>query len=132
MKTLRNLIMYFNNLSIRYSNIIADPERRENSKYFGIISIINSILGAVIVALCAFGISALMENDSIVSIVFIVLLALMIVVALFEFTLRGIIATVYQRKVNKHPIGIAAIVIWIATFIAAVVLSVIMIAKVIG
>lgn len=124
MKGFWKLIMYFSTLSMWYNRIISDPEKREKSVYFGVQSIITSIVGAVMVILCAFGVSALLKSDSgIVAMVFIVLLALLMVVGLFEFTLRGLVAMIYQLRVNKRPIGWVALAVWLATFIATVALS---------
>lgn len=132
MKGFWKLIMYFSTLSMWYNRIISDPEKREKSVYFGVQSIITSIVGAVMVILCAFGVSALLKSDSgIVAMVFIVLLALLMVVGLFEFTLRGLVAMIYQLRVNKRPIGWVALAVWLATFIATVALSIAMIAQII-
>ena len=132
MKGFWKLIMYFSTLSMWYNRIISDPEKREKSVYFGVQSIITSIVGATMVILCAFGVSALLRSDGgIVAIVFIALLALLMVVGLFEFTLRGLVAMIYQLRVNKRPIGWVALAVWIATFIATIALSIAMIAQII-
>ena len=131
MKGFGQFLMYFSNLSTRYQIIMNSPERREKSVYFGVRSILSSIFGAIIVILCAFGISALMDNDNILSIVFIILLALCMISALFECTLRALITMIYQLRVNKNLISWVALAVFLITFIAMVVLSIIMIAKVI-
>ncbi|MCM1305930.1 MAG: hypothetical protein NC037_06180 [Bacteroides sp.] len=125
------LIMFNTHLKIRYQRICENPEKREKSVYFGVLSILFSIIGAVIVALCAFGISSLMDNDNLLSIVFIVILALCILISIVECTIRSLISTVYQLKVNKLPIGWAALAVFIVTFIAMVVVSILMLAKVV-
>ena len=131
MKGFGRFLMYFSNLGASYKRISNDPEKKDKSVYFGIRSILSSIFGAIIVVLCAFGISALMDTDNIVSIVIIVVLVLCMLSALFECTLRGLITMIYQLRLNKQPIGWASLAVFIVTFIAMLVLSILMIAKVI-
>ena len=131
MKGIGQFIMYFTNISARYNRIANDPERKDKSVYFGVRSIISSIIGAIIVVLCAFGISALMDSDSIVSIVFIVILALCMISALFECSLRGLITMIYQLRLNKLPIGWVSLAVFIVSVVAMIALSILMIAKVI-
>ena len=131
MKGFWQFFMYFSNLSLWYNRIANDPEKREKSTYFGVRSIISSLVGAIIIILCAFGISALMNNENVLTIVFIVLLAVAMISVLFECTLRGLVTMIYQLRLNKRPIGWIALAVFLVSFVVMVLLSILFIAKVI-
>ena len=131
MKGFWQFFMYFNHLSVWYNRIVNDPDKREKSVYFGVRSIISSLVGAIIIILCAFGISALINNENALTVVFMVLLAVAMISVLFECTLRGLVTMIYQLRVNKRPIGWIALAVFIVSFVAMVLFSSLLIAKVI-
>ena len=131
MKGFWQFFLYFNHLSVWYNRIVNDPDKREKSVYFGARSIISSLVGAIIIILCAFGISALMNNENALTVVFMVLLAVAMISVLFECTLRGLVTMIYQLRVNKRPIGWIALTVFVVSFVAMVLLSSLLIAKVI-
>ncbi len=130
MKNFWNFIMYFTNMSVRYDRIVSDPNRREKSVWFGVQSLVASLFGAAVIILCAFGISALMKEDNIVTLVFIILLVVIMLVAILECTVRGLISMIYQLRVNKKPVGWIALAIWIVALVLEIVISALMIGKV--
>ena len=129
LRAIWDFLTFWSRLSTKYNRIASDPELREKSVCFGVESIVSSIFGAVIIALCAFGISALI-GDSTLGIILVVLLAIVSVVSLVQLIIRGLIAMIYQRRLNKKPIGIAALTVWILAVILAIVLSVLMAVKI--
>ncbi len=130
MKNFWNFIMYFTNMSVRYDRIVSDPNRREKSVWFGVQSLVASLFGAAVIILCAFGISALMKEDNIVTLVFIILLVVIMLVAILECRVRGLISMMYQLRVNKKPVGWIALAIWIVALVLEIVISALMIGKV--
>lgn len=127
-KAIWDFLTFWSRLSTKYNRIASDPELREKSVSFGVQSIISTIFGAAIIVLCALGVSALM-GGSVLGIILAVLLAIVAVVSLVQLIVRGLITMIYQRRLNKKPIGIAALIIWIVAVIAAIVLSVLMVGK---
>ena len=130
LRAIWDFLTFWSRLSTKYNRIASDPELREKSICFGVEAILSSIFGAVIIVLCAFGVSALM-SDSALGIIFAVLLIIVAVVSLVQLIIRGLITMIYQRRLNKKPIGIASLIIWIVAVIAAIVLSVLMVSKII-
>ena len=72
-KLIWDFLTFWSRLSIKYSRIASNPDLREKSVQFGVESIVSSIFGAVIIVLCALGVSALM-SESALGIIFAVLL----------------------------------------------------------
>lgn len=135
LKALWNFLTFWSRLSTSYTLIANDPEKREKSVRFGVQSIICSILGAALITLCMFGVATTTRGSSslegLVGIVVAAFLVLIAVVSLVQLIVRGLIVTVYQLKLNKHPVGKAALAIWIIAVIAAIALSVVMFAVIV-
>lgn len=134
LKFIMDFLTFWSKLSTDYGRIASDPERRAKSVRFGVQSILSSVFGAAVVLLCALGVSSLMSDTDgmkALGIVFAALLALIALVAVVQLTVRGLIATVYQMRLNRRPIGIISLVVWILSVIATIVLSVLMIGHII-
>ena len=128
-KAIWDFLTYWSRLSTKYNRIASDPELREKSICFGVESIVSSIFGAVIIALCALGISALV-NGSTLGIIFVVLLAIVAVVSLVQLIVRGLITMIYQRRLNKKPIGTSALIFWVWSVVVSIAFPVFMLVKV--
>lgn len=127
MKTLFKMFTFWVNLKVRYETIAKDPERKEKSVYFGVRSIISSIFSAIVIALSIWGIFACfnaLNTDSfnmILAWIFIVLLAVIALTALFNGFVAALISTMYQLRLNKKPIGWVALAILIVAFVGAII-----------
>ncbi|MDE5601594.1 MAG: hypothetical protein K2J16_03755 [Clostridia bacterium] len=128
-KAIWDFLTFWSRLSTKYNRIASDPELREKSICFGVESIVSSILGAVIIVLCALGISALV-NGSTLGIIFVVLLAIVAVVSLVQLIVRGLITMIYQRRLNKKPIGTSALIFWVWSVVVSIAFPVFMLVKV--
>ena len=124
-----SFLTFWSQLSTKYARIASNPEQREKSICFGVESIASTIFGAIIIVLCAFGVSALISGSAL-GVILAVLLVIVALVSLVQLIVRGLITMIYQLKLNKKPVGIAALIIWILAVIAAIVLSVIMVVKI--
>ncbi|MBD5091862.1 MAG: hypothetical protein HDT36_00565 [Clostridiales bacterium] len=124
-----NFLTFWSRLSTKYNRIASDPELREKSICFGVESIVSSIFGAVIIALCTLGISALIGGSTL-GIIFIVLLVIVAVVSLVQLIIRGLITMIYQRRLNKKPIGTSALLFWVWSVTASIAFPVCMLVKV--
>lgn len=106
-------------LSRKYTQISSEPERKANTVFFGVYSIVMSILMAGLFVLCAWGIYALADAlDSsglgvLLMWVFIAILFLCALTILAEHIFGGFMGIIYQFRCNRKPIGYVAIVVFI-------------------
>jgi len=125
-----DFLFFWLGMRVRYDRIAQDADRKEKSSFFGVQSILCSLFGMAAVILCAFGIRACMQQDSALLILFIALLVIVMLVALVQCTSRALVATIYQMKLNKKPIGWVSLVLWIIALVAMVAVSVLMVSGV--
>ncbi|MCX4312974.1 MAG: hypothetical protein OSJ83_03795 [Clostridia bacterium] len=103
------------------------PERRAKTKYFGIYSIITSIVASGVFVLCMWGILTLVPAidtsglGAPLIIMFIVILAACELVLLANIVLGGVMGIIYQRRCNSHPIAWIALAILIVCVAGTVV-----------
>lgn len=106
-------------VSNKYSKIEREPGRKERTVFFGVYSILMSVLTAGLFVLCAWGIFAMVEsiNENGLAVfiwfLFIIGLAVGMLVLLIENIMGGLIAIIYQFRCNRRPIGYIAIVVYI-------------------
>ena len=110
-------------LNLRYKRICNDKERKEVTIYFGVYSIVTSVICAGLIVLCAWGAGMLYNSipsagiSEILMWLFIAMLVVCIVVLAAELVLGGFMGIVYQFRCNDHPIR------YIATAVFVVVLA---------
>lgn len=119
-----NLLM---NLQIRYKNISDDRELKENTTYFGIYSIIISVLFGGLFLLSVWGIIALLDSmDSagigvLLMVVFIIMLGIVALFIVAEYIFGGLLGVIYQFRCNRRPIAWIALVVFVITSAAMIV-----------
>lgn len=120
-------MFYFVKLRSKYERIESDRQKREVSVYFGVMSLINSVIWAMLVVLGAVGLGFSIEflgSSFIIGIVMVIFCGALAVVSLVYLAFGSSMCFVYQLKLNKHPIGYIAIGVWVLCIAASVVLTV--------
>lgn len=125
MKFIHDVLMFWLDLSVHKDHITSDPERRRNSNYFGIRSIISSLLGFIVAALCGWGFFALSGTGDglgvILVIILMVILALMAILSFLQGIVQGFVCFIYQLRINKKPIGWVALAIWLVLLLTVII-----------
>lgn len=118
--TMLSLLKFWHNKHVKYIHL-RTSEEKEKSTYFGVQSIIESIVGLVIIGLSIWGVIALIQHLTIelgfFQILGIIVLAGVILSALVYCPIQALVCLIYQLIINKKAIGWVALGIWIATII---------------
>ncbi len=115
------------NLGVKYRQINEDPERKANTAYFGIYSIVTAIVTGGLFVLCVWGVLALMNGiddaglSEILMWVFVALLVILTLFLLAQYIFGGLLGVVYQFRCNHRPIAWIALVVFILTTAAMIV-----------
>ncbi len=138
LQAIGNFFRFWNKASIKYDSLKRDEEQRQTSGYFGRQAIIYSIIGFVFVALALWGVGATWEHlqsieiggtyefpfFSLVGLIFCAVFAFLMFI---KCTLYSLVLTVYQFKLNKRAIRVAALLIWFACIIGEIVVAILVI-----
>ena len=114
-------------LGVKYNQINKDPERKANTAYFGIYSIVTAIFAGGLFVLCVWGVIALMnniDNAGLSTILMWVFVALLVILTLFlfaQYILGGLMGVVYQFRCNRRPIAWIALAVFIVTTAAMII-----------
>ena len=127
MKILDALLgIIFRNKS-KYDKLKEDDEKRETSQYLGVGSILSTIFG-VIFAVASVWVAAAMFSgsadslDSLVGIIGLFLLAVLFVGLFLQLIANGLVCAILQMKLNRKPIGLISLILWLIFIVAAVVI----------
>ena len=115
---------------------IKDSDKRDTSTRLGALSIICTIVGAILTALFAWGFLASVQafsGDSLLSVILAVLGVVIcfagIIASVFDGILKGLMYWIYQMKLNKRAIGKVALVLWILFSIGSIVGTVLLLSS---
>lgn len=129
MKAIFNLLMFWSRVARKYDYLKKDPEKSEKSVSLGITSLILSILGialtvgfAVLAFICF---SNLDSGAFILPLVGAIFSTFAAIGCFVDLVLASIVYAVYQMKLNKKPIGKAALVISLLITVATIVVVII-------
>lgn len=115
-----NIFLYWVNIGARYDRLKNDEQKQPVSVNLGVQSIIYSILGTILLSLFTFSIAYLVKTPTdslgeILKVVVIVLCSILALLSIFYGILNGLMCAVYQKRLNKLPIGSIALGINIAS-----------------
>lgn len=108
-------------LQIKYKNICQDKELKQRTSYFGVYSIVISILFGGLFLLSVWGLIALfgaMDSAGIGVLLMVVFIIMLGIVALFivaEYIFGGLLGVIYQFRCNRRPIAWIALAVFIVT-----------------
>ena len=121
----------------KYQRIKENEEKRATSVKLGVRSIVQSIIAAAALVLCAFGMKLCLNNLSsstatlpVFTVIGLVLFIGIAIVSLIQGMLGAMMYWIYQLKLNKKPIGYAAMAVWIVCLIAAIAVSILILASI--
>lgn len=122
-------MLFWITVSSKYDRLKTDPQKREKSVSLGVTSLIMSVVGialtvgfAYLAILCLSGMETLAFFFALIAVIACVAAA---VGCFVELVLASIVYAVYQMKLNKKPIGLAALIISVAITVATVVLVIV-------
>lgn len=124
---LAHFFTFWTTAASKYKRLKANEEKRDKSVSLGVESIIHCISTVIVVLLCVWGLSACIGFLSDPSLGFImvliltVALAAMIIVAIVQGFIGGLIYLIYQFKLNKRAVRWVALAVWLFVFVAIVV-----------
>ena len=125
-------ISWLISLNLRYKSVEENPEQKETTIYFGVYSIIMSVLCSGFIILCAWGAGKLYVEmpglgiSEIIAWLFIIMLAVCVIVFVAELILGGLYGVIYQFRCNSHPVRYAAAAVFgvsVAAMIVGLVFS---------
>lgn len=129
MKLLNGLLWIILKNTRRYDRLKSDEEKKQSSQSLGVWSILSTVIGTICVVLSVWAISAMADKlgavDSleVLLIIFGLFLLVVLLVGLFlQLIVNGIICAILQMKLNKKPIGLISLILWLAIIVAAVVI----------
>ena len=114
------------NVSVEYDKLKENPETREKSVQMGVKSLVMSIVGLITTVGFAFlayvcfagvagsGLAGLLE------LVGGIICAIIALVCLIDLVFASLMYAIYQRKLNKKPVGVAALTISLTLIIATI------------
>lgn len=129
---LYNIFMFWRSVDRKYERIKGDPEKSGTSVNLGLTSIILSIVGTVLVvafAYFAYKCFTWADDGLIVLLIYLggAICFLFSIGCFASLVLASIVYAVYQRKLNRKPIGLAALIISIILSISTVVAVIVII-----
>ena len=117
---LAGIFARFLNLNIRYNRISQDAERKQKTVYFGVYSIIVSLLVGALFVLLMWGLLACVNALDGGGLGVILLYVLIAVIAIAELALfaqylcGGLLGVIFQLRCNRRAIGWIALVVFLA------------------
>ncbi len=114
-------------LSRRYTEISSEPERKANTVYFGVYSMVISVFMSGLLVLCSWGIYSIMnamdssELGELLLWVFIAILFLCALLLLAEHIFGGLMGIVYQFRCNRKSIGYIALAVFILATVGMII-----------
>ena len=133
-KALYNLLFFWVKVSRQYDLIKRDPEKSAKSVKLGVTSLLMSIIGiglttgfAYLAFLCLAGLETLAFFLAFIGIIVCIAAAIGCFV---ELVLASIVYAAYQMKLNKKPVGLAALIVSLLISIATIVLVIVVLMRV--
>ena len=129
MKNLFDFILFWINISCKYDRLKAGP-KAASSVNLGVTSLIMSILGIFLtvgfaaLAYVCFGVSGL---PAVLAAICGILCILAALTCFIYLVLASILYAAYQMKLNRHPVGVASLVVSLFSVVATVVAIVVVI-----
>ena len=124
---LRSIYSIFTKLSNKYNKIASDEEKKAETVYFGVYSIITSVLVGGLFLLGTWGFAMLFDALSQESLAVLLIAVLLVIVGIaeivlfIEFIFGGLLGVYYQFKCNRSAISWVALAVYIATAIGMIV-----------
>ena len=134
---LSKAFLFWVSASREFDKIKQDPQKSEKSVRFGVRSLILSIVGMIVtvgfsyLAYVCFNSASANGLSGILIVIGGALCVLIAIVCLVEMVLASLLYAIYQRKLNKRKIGLAALIVslvLIALTVAGVVIVLFVIA----
>ena len=119
--SLWNVYRFWKNKYYKYRNF-REEEYRQKTVYFGVQSIIETIIGLVVIGLSIWGIielaHALSLEMGILQILGMVVLAGIILNALIYCPIQALVCLIFQLLLNRRAVGWVALAFWILSIIS--------------
>lgn len=129
-KAIWNFFTFWSNIHTKYDRIKSNEEKSKTSTKLGITAIILSFIFSAIVVTSAYGTFAcfnFMNNSSFVlGILGFIVCFVLLLGSLIQGLGGALFYSIYQMKLNKKPIGVISLVVWIICLILAIVGSVLL------
>lgn len=124
MKAIMDFFAFWIGMRTRFDRY-RNEGKAETSVAFGILSICYSLFGCALLALFVWLASLLLlQTDGLtplLAVPFAVILGILALVVAVRGPIAGLVAAVYQLRLNKKPIGWIALAVWFLALAAAVV-----------
>ena len=109
----------FINLNVKYNRISQDAERKQKTVYFGVYSIVVSILVGALFVLLMWGLLACLNAldggglSVILLYVFIAIIAVTELVLFAQYVCGGLLGVIFQLRCNRKAIGWIALAVFV-------------------
>lgn len=131
---MRSFFLFWVRAGRKYSKLSRDEGLREKSVRLGVRSVVQSIVGAALIVLSVWLLTACLGNlqdggnSFILNILGVIVGAACAVALLIQGMVGSLVYLVYQFKLNGRPVRWIALAVWIAAIVAVIVVAALMFA----